>query len=101
MSRGRLQVVKAPLYDKLEYAVLEIIMATSGTRHDSWGGWMTTVGERVPELQQPADLKAAFRLLRKAGILRLTKPDQIRRDAHGYSGDEADDDAFFSLADSM
>jgi hypothetical protein len=89
-------MVEAPLFERLEYAILEIVCwnPSEATHQDHWGGWRTSIQGRVPEFAD-ADLLAAFRRLWKRGVLRLTKPDLQRRHAHDYSGKEANDEAFF------
>ncbi len=89
-------MVKGPLSDRLEYAVLEIVMAdpSEATHQDDWGDWGVSVRSRVPEFTT-GDLKSAFKRLWRKGVLRLSKPDLLRRNAEEYSGDETDDDRFF------
>lgn len=41
------------------------------------------------------DLKSAFRRLAKRDVVQLTKPDDRRRDAFEYSGNDRDDEEFF------
>jgi len=88
-------MISGPLAERLEHAVLEIVMATNGTYQAPWGLWLTTVTGRVPELEQAADLVAAFKRLRESRLVKLTKPDTTQRDASEYSGNDADDNAFF------
>jgi len=91
-------MVKGPLADRLEYAILEMVFWNrSEARHqDHWGDWHTAVRKLVPEFTD-ADLKSAFKRLWKGGVLRLTKPDSQRYHAFEYSGDEAHDEAFFLI----
>lgn len=88
--------MQQPLADRLEYAILAFVMAFSDQSHqDSWGGWESQIHRTVIDSFQAADLKAAFKRLWAGGILRLSKPDSVRRNAFDYSGDESDDDTFF------
>ena len=92
--------MRKPLGDRLEYAILGIVMRFSnGTHQDSWGRWEQEVRRAVPDnprsTELRTDLKSAFRRLWSEGFLRLSKPDLIRRDASVYSGDEMDDESFF------
>ena len=90
-------MVKGPLADRLEYAILQVVMGWQGTvraLQDSWGGWENRVREHVPDVTVP-DLKSAFKRLGKRDIARLTKPDSLRRNAYQYSGNDSDDAAFF------
>ena len=84
-------MINGSLPDRLEYAILEIVAGSpDGDRQYSWGGWKIEVGRLVPDYT-PSTLLAAFKLLWKGGVLRLTKPDTTRH----YSGDQADDEVFF------
>ena len=89
-------MVKGPLSDRLEYAVLEIVILnpSEATHQDHWGGWELSVRSRVPAFAT-GDLLSAFRRLWRKGVLRLSKPDLLQRNAEEYSGDETDDDRFF------
>ena len=93
-------MVETPLSQRLEYAILRIVCRNpSDARHqDYWGEWGTSVKAIVPEFGN-ADLLAAFKRLWKRGVLRLTKADSQRYHAQQYSGNEADDDAFFFTGD--
>jgi hypothetical protein len=89
-------MVEAPLSERLEYAILEIVCRdrSESTHQDDWGGWCTAVRQRAPEFVS-ADLLAAFRRLWRRGALRLTKPDSECRHAYDYSGNETDNEDFF------
>jgi hypothetical protein len=94
-------MVKGPLADRLNYAILDTIDSIernfSRTGHqDSWPGWESSAKKRVPEFRY-LELLSAFKRLRNAGIIRLSKPDNATKifDAHEYSGNDADDDSFF------
>ena len=85
-------MINGSLPHRLEYAILEIVAGSpDGYRQYSWGSWKSQVGLLVTDYTPPA-LLAAFKLLWKGGALRLTKPDTTQRH---YSGDQADDEAFF------
>ena len=93
-------MVKGPMSDKLEYAILEIVFRTQQADHQNyWGGWETEVRALVPDYSNQFDLLAAFKRLWNggSGVFRLTKPDNptMRRHAFDYSGHDADDNAFF------
>ena len=91
-------MVKGPMADKLEYAILEIVFRNSQADHQNyWGGWETEVRALVSDYSNQFDLLAAFKWLWNSGVLRLTKPDPptMRRHAFDYSGDDVDDNAFF------
>jgi hypothetical protein len=89
-------MVKGPLSDRLEYAILEIVFRQTKADHQNyWGGWETEVRALVPDYSDTQDLLAAFKRLWTGGVLRLTKPDNAGRHAHDYSGNNADDDIFF------
>jgi hypothetical protein len=91
-------MIKGPLADRLEYAILEtIVKIMEGRQQDSWGGWtaqVTSRGVGQSEFTQQ-DLLSAFKRLWKQGLLRLTKPDSQRREANEYSANAADDGNFF------
>jgi len=88
--------VSKPLADRLDYSILDIVMRSSNrSRQDHWGGWEHEVRQKLTDRFQPADLKSAFKRLWNDGILRLSRPDSVRRHAFDYSGNEADDPAFF------
>ena len=89
-------MMKGPLAVRLEYAIVENIMVKNGTHQASWGVWMNSVSKLVPDLADPADLKAAFRRLWRGGIVLLSKPDERRYHGFDYSDNESDD-AFFSI----
>jgi hypothetical protein len=89
-------MMKSPLAVRLEHAIVEIIMVRNGTHQESWGVWMNSVSTLVPDLVDPADLKAALRRLLRGGIVRLSKPDERRYHGFDYSDNEGDD-AFFSI----
>lgn len=90
-------MVKGPLADRLEYAILEIVFwnPSEATHQDHWSDWQTAVRKVVPEFRDAADLKSAFKRLWNWGLLRLTKPDKLRCHAYEYSGNEGDDEWFF------
>ncbi len=93
-------MVKGPLSDRLEYAILEIVFGNSQADHQNyWGGWETEVRALMSDYSNQFDLLAAFKRLWNGGngVLRLTKPDNatMRRHAFDFSGDDADDNAFF------
>jgi hypothetical protein len=88
-------MVIGPLPDRLEYAILEIVMASADSTHqDSWGNWQNSVSPLVPDWVS-SDLKSAFKRLWKDGLLSLLKYVEGRRAE--YSGNEQDDDAFFLI----
>ena len=89
-------MVEAPLSERLEYAILEIVCRnpSEGIHQSHWGEWRTSIQQRVPEFVDAA-LLAAFKRLWKRGVLRLTKPDSQRLHASEYSGNETDDVCFF------
>jgi len=83
------------LADRLEYAVLEIVVAVHGGQQQSYQGeWEARVRERVPELE-PSALPSIFIRLHKMGVLRLSKPDATRRAAQDYVLGKTDDARFF------
>src|ERR1022692_5266685 len=87
-------MVKSPLLDKLEYAILERIMGNrDGPHQASWPEWMNSAVNQVPDLAHDADLKAAFKRLWKDGIVRLSKVADGR--PSDYSGMDECDDLFF------
>jgi hypothetical protein len=92
------EMAESPLSERLEYAILATVNRnpSQATHQDSWGGWCNLIRQSVSEFAD-ADLLAAFRRLWKRDVLRLTKPDNQRRDAHEYSGSEADTEAFFFI----
>ena len=93
-------MVKGPLADRLECAILEIIMGyRDGTYQASWGVWLNSVGRLVPDLLHDADLKAAFKRLWKGRIVRLSKAAKGRYHGFDYSGNESADEAFFFIAE--
>ena len=93
-------MVKGPLADRLECAILEIIMGyRDGTHQASWGVWLNSVGRLVPDLLHDADLKAAFKRLWKGRIVRLSKAAKGRYHGFDYSGNESADEAFFFIAE--
>lgn len=91
-------MIKGSLADRLEYAILETIAEfMDGHQQDYWGGWEAQVrarGINQSELTQQ-DLLSAFKRLWKQGLLRLTKPNSQRREAHEYSGNAASDGSLF------
>lgn len=61
-------MVKGPLPDRLEFAILKLVMDDGGSHQVSMGYWRLEVSRLVPDLADPADLKAcvhtaAFRWL--------------------------------------
>ena len=93
-------MVKGPMADKLEYAILEIVFRNSQADHQNyWGGWETEVRAVVSDYSNQFDLLAAFKRLWNGGngVLRLTKPGNatMRRHAYDYSGNDIDDNVFF------
>jgi hypothetical protein len=90
-------MIKGPLPDRLEYAILKIVAASPYDYHQNhWGGWESEVGQQVLDCTR-TELLAPFKRLWNggSGALRLTKPDTTHRHALDYSGDEADEEAFF------
>lgn len=87
-------MVKGPLPDRLEFAILQIVMSFNGKHQNSWGEWSSAVS-RVSDLADGAELKAAFTRLWKHGNLRLTKWHVDAMCDIEYSGKEQDDSAFF------
>jgi hypothetical protein len=93
-------VVMGPLPDRVQFAILDIIFRNpaNAQHRDRLDGWRTRVRYLVPgDFIIDADLLDAFKVLWKAGLLDLTKPDNAAkvRQAQYYSGDDADDQAFF------
>jgi hypothetical protein len=91
-------MVKGPLADRIEYAILEIVFRTPKADYQShWGSWEYQVKMRVEQYANPLDLLGSFKQLRDSGVLSLTKPDLEGIDHHGfvYSGDAIDDEDFF------
>jgi hypothetical protein len=86
--------VKRTLSEKLEYALLQVVMgpnATEGTHQDYWGEWENRVRNHVPERFKPDDLKDAFKRLHRKDWLNLSKG----YPAQPYSGNDTDDPVFF------
>jgi hypothetical protein len=93
-------MVQGPLADRIECAILEIIMGyRDGTYQASWGVWLNSVGRLVPDLVHDADLKAAFKRLWEGRIVRLSKAVKGRYHGLNYSGNESADEAFFFFAE--
>jgi hypothetical protein len=91
-------MVKGPLADRLQYAILQIVTTYSDDSHqESWGAWRNDVTRRVPDLAKDADLKAAFKRLWKADYMRLSKAHDGQYHGLDYSGNEQDDDDFFFI----
>lgn len=88
-------MAKSPLPDRLEFAILQVVMSLNGKRQNSWGEWSNAVTRVVPDLAEGAELKAAFTRLWKHGNLRLTKWHVDAMCEIEYSGKEEDDSAFF------
>jgi len=78
-------MVKGPLADRLEYAILQIVMGFSDcTQQASCPEWATPVRTLVPDLAEQPALKAAFTRLWNRGYIRLFK------DGLEYTGNEPD-----------
>lgn len=92
-------MIKGPLADRLEYAILEVVFHSNGDHQTYWGGWETQIRHLVSDYANQLDLLAAFKRLWQRGVLRLTKPHNptMRHRAFGYSGRDADDHAFFFI----
>ena len=91
-------MIQGPLAERLEYAILEIVMQMNGEHQDHWGRWEHMVSARCGKrLIDPEELKNAFVGLHSTGIVELTKPDGMRRDAFRYSRDLAADEKYFFL----
>jgi len=90
-------MIREPLSDRLEYAILEIVSRYNADHQNYWGGWETSVRAIVPDYCQQSDLLGAFKRLWKNRALYLTKPDNLTRKRHAfyYPGDPADDEKFF------
>lgn len=57
-------MINGPLADRLEYAILAIIMGhVNGSHQAFWGVWMNSVLKLVPDLSDEVDLRAAFKRL--------------------------------------
>ena len=88
-------LIKRSLADRLEYAVLEMVVEVHGGQQQSYQGeWEARVRECVPELE-PSALLSTFIRLHKMGVLRLSKPDATRRAAQEYVLGKTDDSRFF------
>lgn len=89
-------MIDGPLADRLEYAILAIIMGRDNGSHQAfWGVWMNSVLKLVPDLSSEADLMAAFKRLWRGRIVRLSKAAEGRYHGFDYSGDDGDGEAFF------
>ncbi|HXS94141.1 MAG TPA: hypothetical protein VN736_06010 [Candidatus Limnocylindrales bacterium] len=89
-------MVKGPLPDRLEFAILQIVMSFGGGKHQaSWGEWGNSVRRLVHDLTDDAELKAAFKRLWKRGTLQLWK--YSGGQPWDYSGSEEDDEGFFFI----
>jgi hypothetical protein len=95
-------MVKGPLPNRLEFAILQIMMTVrDGTHQASWGPWANDVSRLVPDLASQPELKAAFTRLWRHGYLRLTKWSVHDMQHVEYSGQEQDDSLFFFTGDFM
>jgi hypothetical protein len=82
-------MAKEGLGDRIEYAILEIIMRhRDGTHRATWAVWITSVVGLEPDALED-ELEASFQRLEKGGIVRLSK------DGSDYSCNEKDDTEFF------
>lgn len=89
-------MIQGPLRERVEYAVLEIVMQMNGQHQDKWVRWHHMVSIRCGEKRlESADLKEALVGLHTAGIVNLTKPDGLQREAFRYSADLGDDEQYF------
>jgi hypothetical protein len=88
--------MKAPLRGRVEYAILEIVMQMNGQHQDKWVRWHHLVSVRCGEKWlDPGELKDAMTGLHAEGIVTLTKPDGLQRDAFRYSVDLGEDEQYF------
>jgi len=90
-------MIYGPLPDRLEYAILKIVAGSLDDHHQNdWDGWESEIGTLVPDGTR-SELLAAFQRLWNGGngALDLTKPDTVQSHGLNYSGDPADDEAFF------
>jgi TIR domain len=88
-------MVKGPLPDRLEFAILQIVMSVGGKHQNFWGDWANAVRRLVPDLLDIAELQAAFTRLSKRGYLSLTKWNTNAQRDIEYSGNEQDAASFF------
>jgi hypothetical protein len=66
-------MIRGPLPDRLEFAILQIVMKFSDGRHQtSWGSWRNEVTAQVPDLTGD-ELKAAFTRLWRHHHISLSK----------------------------
>ena len=63
-------MIRGPLPDRVEYAILDIIMRTNGSHQGSWAEWTNSAVSLVADLND-AEFEAAFNRLRKRGIILL------------------------------
>jgi hypothetical protein len=88
-----MSTAKEPLANRLENAILQIVMqpyGNDGTHPSRWGDWMNDVRQFVPEVTQD-NLKAAFKRLWRQKIVHLTKAGLHYK----WSDDENEDVEFF------
>jgi hypothetical protein len=63
-------MIRGPLPDRIEYAILDIIMRTNGSHQGSWAEWTNSALSLVADLDD-AEFEAAFNRLRKRSIILL------------------------------
>src|SRR6185437_1725368 len=89
-------MVKGPLPDRLEFAILQIVMSIGGGKHQNhWGGWHNEVQRLVPDLAQGVELQAAFTRLWKRKLLSLSKWSTNDNLHVEFSGQQRDESQFF------
>jgi hypothetical protein len=64
-------MVKGPLPDRIEFAILQILMRLGGRYDKSMAHWRRDVEDSVAEFVPDAELTAAFKRLWKQRTLRL------------------------------
>ena len=88
--------MKAPLRGRVEHAILEIVMQMNGQHQDKWVRWYQMVSVRCGEKRLDAgELKNALIGLHGEGIVTLTKPDGLQREAFRYSPELGEDEQYF------
>jgi hypothetical protein len=92
-------MLEGPLADRLEYAILQIVVGSrDGSHHSSWGEWRNDVLRLLPDFSNDASFRVAFKRLWKRNYIRLSKADDGRYHGVEYSGNEQDDNLFFFIA---
>src|ERR1035438_1515118 len=64
-------MIRGPLPDRIEYAILDIIMRTKGSHQGSWAEWTNSAVSLVADLDD-AEFEAAFNRRRKRSIILLS-----------------------------